>query len=386
MNESYKFDLTVIVPVYNGAAVIERAITSILNEQKVSIEVICIDDGSNDGTWEKLVLLSQKYSTIQLVKQDHQGPALARNFGISNANSRYVAFVDADDYTTADFEKLINVSKHENADVVQFGYQQETPDGKILTTHKLPKYTYYNGKECFTYLYQQQYGHGCWAAIYRKDFLLEQRIFFPLNNQYEDACFFRKALMLSEKTVLLSEVYYHYIRYSSSRSNEWSLINLLNCCNMYQEHIDCLDIESKNFYIEDSICFIKTLRSSVDARCESILMKYLSSVLDGSKSVIVYGTGSSGVLLMSLLKCLKLESYYFCDSNTVIFGEEKLNIPILPIDFLKDFNDAKIIIGSCFIYDIFSKLEENYLSERVVFPLNSGLMDIILSEGIKNEQ
>lgn len=100
-------DLSVVVPVYNGAALLERCINSIVNQTtRYSVEVCLVDDGSTDDT---LSIYKTKYMTCEetsesehlqfrFLQQENAGPAKARNNGMRMAEGRYIAFLDADDY------------------------------------------------------------------------------------------------------------------------------------------------------------------------------------------------------------------------------------------------------------------------------------------------
>ncbi len=90
--------ISLIVPVYNGEKTIEKCINSILNQTYRNIEVIIIDDGSTDNTYEICKNMQNKDNRIQLIKQNNKGPSLARNVGIEYAQGKYIQFVDADDW------------------------------------------------------------------------------------------------------------------------------------------------------------------------------------------------------------------------------------------------------------------------------------------------
>mgnify|MGYP005876888419 CR=1 FL=1 len=97
-------DLSIIIPVYNAAALIERTLGSILSQTtRFSFEVICVDDGSSDNSIELIRTNSSNLkisncSGIKIIQQQNAGPSVARNKGLEYAESRYVTFIDADDY------------------------------------------------------------------------------------------------------------------------------------------------------------------------------------------------------------------------------------------------------------------------------------------------
>lgn len=92
--------VSVIIPTYNSAPLISKAINSVLNQTYQDFEIIIIDDGSTDNTAE--VIETFKDSRIKYIKQENAGPAQARNNGIQSAKGEYIAFLDADDTWTPD--------------------------------------------------------------------------------------------------------------------------------------------------------------------------------------------------------------------------------------------------------------------------------------------
>ncbi len=86
--------VSAIIPVYNGAAFLRETLQSVFAQQYDPIEVIVVDDGSNDGSLE---ILSEYGNRLILIKQFHQGVAVARNTGLARAQGKYIALIDHDD-------------------------------------------------------------------------------------------------------------------------------------------------------------------------------------------------------------------------------------------------------------------------------------------------
>lgn len=86
--------VSVIVPVYNAASYLRQSLESVIAQAGISIELIVVDDGSNDGSQE----IARSYPAIRLIEQNRQGACKARNVGLSNATAEFVKFLDADDY------------------------------------------------------------------------------------------------------------------------------------------------------------------------------------------------------------------------------------------------------------------------------------------------
>lgn len=100
-------DLSIIIPVYNAAALIDRCLDSIFSQTtEYSYEVVCVDDGSKDNSIE--VIKARNESNVVLLQQNNAGPSAARNKGMEIAQGRYCAFLDADDYWNQGFiEKTV---------------------------------------------------------------------------------------------------------------------------------------------------------------------------------------------------------------------------------------------------------------------------------------
>lgn len=90
-----EINISVIIPCYNRKKTIERCIKSIMNQTVLPSEIIVVDDGSTDGSVEKIEQLDCSF--LRLIKQNHKGAQAARNLGILNAKGNYIAFLDSDD-------------------------------------------------------------------------------------------------------------------------------------------------------------------------------------------------------------------------------------------------------------------------------------------------
>ena len=90
--------ISIIIPSYNEEKNISRCLDSILNQTFSDFEVLCVDDGSNDNTFDIIKEYSKKDNRIIPMKNPEKGVSSARNFGIDNANGNYIGFVDSDDF------------------------------------------------------------------------------------------------------------------------------------------------------------------------------------------------------------------------------------------------------------------------------------------------
>ena len=89
--------VSIIIPTYNAELCIERSLGSALRQTYQHIEIICVDNGSADGTWNLLQKIKDEHPQIVLLKEEKQGACWARNKGLKESNGDWIQFLDADD-------------------------------------------------------------------------------------------------------------------------------------------------------------------------------------------------------------------------------------------------------------------------------------------------
>lgn len=127
--------LSFIIPVYNAGEYIEKCIESIINQTYKNFEVILVDDGSKDNSYELISRYASKFNKIVAITQENGGPSKARNRGIELATGDYLAFVDADDYLDDSFAKrMIEKTYTGKSDLVVCSYIEMNTLGTINVT------------------------------------------------------------------------------------------------------------------------------------------------------------------------------------------------------------------------------------------------------------
>ena len=120
-NQSIPILISVIIPVYNTAAYLYDAVTSIMNQSLKEIEIIIIDDGSTDNSLDIMSQLADKDSRISIYSQKNQGQSIARNLGLSKAKGKYIYFMDSDDYLLSEtLEFCYNNCSSDDLDFMTF--------------------------------------------------------------------------------------------------------------------------------------------------------------------------------------------------------------------------------------------------------------------------
>lgn len=114
-------DVSVVIPVHNTAEHLAECVRSVLDQTGVSLEVICVDDGSSDASGEVLDQLSANDERITVIHQANAGPSVARNRGIEVTRGRYVCFIDSDDWWREDaLASLVREAKAGEVDLLLF--------------------------------------------------------------------------------------------------------------------------------------------------------------------------------------------------------------------------------------------------------------------------
>ena len=125
--------ISVIVPVYNIMDCLPKCVQSICGQTYTNLEILLVDDGSNDGT-EKLVdELAQKDERIRVFHKPNGGSSSARNLGIREAKGKYLGFVDSDDYIDAQmYEKLMECIQEKGVRIAQTSRDEIDEQGNRL--------------------------------------------------------------------------------------------------------------------------------------------------------------------------------------------------------------------------------------------------------------
>lgn len=125
--------VSIVIPVYNTAEYLPECIESIRRQTLKEIEIICVDDGSTDGSSDILDEYALRDDRIRVIHKDNGGPASARKAGLRAANGQYIGFADSDDWIEEDmYELLYQKAENQRVDIVTCGFFLE---GNYTTMH-----------------------------------------------------------------------------------------------------------------------------------------------------------------------------------------------------------------------------------------------------------
>lgn len=217
-------DVSVIVPVYNSENYLKKCLDSLSNQTLKNIEIICIDDESEDNSLEILEEYAKNDSRIKIISKKHGGAGAARNVGLDNIKGKYVSFVDSDDWIEDDaLELLYQTAKNKSTDIIMF---------KMLNfdneTNEFYEDNYYNIKPLKKFFNNQIFNHkdiknkifktanSTANKFYKKEFLDGIEAKFPEGYIFEDNPFFFDVILNAERIILLDEYLYYRRRRGGS--------------------------------------------------------------------------------------------------------------------------------------------------------------------------
>ena len=208
-----KPSLTIIIPVYNVEAYLKKCLDSILVDNQFTGQVICVNDGSTDGSAVVLGEYAAKYPNVEVITQKNAGLSAARNTGFDKATGEYVFFVDSDDWMfPSAIDKIMN--QIEGEDVMYFNtqiYHEDT--GQLSGDVDLTEMRHVSGREYLETVYDKPrnmpYVCVC-GGIYKRSFLKENHLYNEQGIYHEDNYFTPQVLLVARDVSCINEYVYVY--------------------------------------------------------------------------------------------------------------------------------------------------------------------------------
>lgn len=136
---NFEYQASVIVPVYNVEQYLATCLDSLVNQtiDKSKLEILVINDGSPDNSWDICLEYSKKYDFVKIFSKENEGLSATRNFGIKHAKGKYMFFLDSDDYFTPETVEMVTDyfdTVYDEVDMVAYNEQRFKGD-QILSPH-----------------------------------------------------------------------------------------------------------------------------------------------------------------------------------------------------------------------------------------------------------
>ncbi|WP_158735766.1 glycosyltransferase family 2 protein [Alteribacillus sp. YIM 98480] len=219
--------ITIIIPIYNSEDYLAECLKSVIEQTYKNLEILLINDGSTDKSWEICKYYSDRDNRIIFIDKPNGGVSSSRNCGLKYATGDYVGFVDSDDYLEKDmYERLLCATKNYNADIAECGFYITDSAKKIQKKYKLENNIIYGNYECsYNYVTKKNTTNYNWNKLYRRS--LFNGIRFPHLDYSEDYVVNVKVHYKCNKKISISGCYYNYrLNGQSAVNREFSLSRL----------------------------------------------------------------------------------------------------------------------------------------------------------------
>lgn len=294
--------ISVIIPVYNREKYIGECLNSVLSQTLKEIEVICIDDGSADGTYDILMDYSREYNNVIVLRQENQGSGPARNKGIECARGKYICFMDSDDYYAQDcaLEHLYINAEENHALACRGNFLSIWENGEIKKA--LPWFTQ---KKMLSYKEDGDFSHYQ-CHIFSSKLIHENNIRFPAYRRFQDPPFFLKVMSCAQNFLVIDEPIYVYREWE--RGLKWTADIV---ADVLKGIYDCFKIAKEN-------------------NLTKIYDKYLRNILNGYLWII-YPHASQGKLWDLIDEVNRINMEWIGECSEIFQNKECLDAYVEPL-------------------------------------------------------
>ncbi len=229
--------VSVLMPSLNVAPYIRQSLDSVLHQTLKDIEIICIDAGSTDGTWEIIRELSKDDPRVTILKSERKSYGYQMNLGLRHAQGDYIGIVETDDFAAPEmFESLYRKAISQKAQVVKSGYYRYSEKDRMQSVPVDPYFAFpYN--KVFSGLKRPDIllpEPAIWTGLYERSFLERNGIGFleTPGASYQDTGFIMKVWICAERILLFRGEYLHY-RTDNAASSVKSKEKAFYICDEY---------------------------------------------------------------------------------------------------------------------------------------------------------
>lgn len=259
--------VSVIIPIYNTAEYLRKCLDSVCGQTYQELEIICVDDGSTDGSGKIADEYAGNDMRIKVIHKKNGGESSARNVGLRNSTGKYIAFVDCDDWLEPEmYEKMVYAMEKESVDMVLCSYFRSTEEGCCPMENEKPvSESVFDRKRLFQYVYQRDSYRGVgawiWSKLYRRELLYSNGSMISFDETRRlggDTLFFIQAALNVERALYLPRAFYHYYQRGNSTMHSMDDLDLaFEIVQNYQDMIDLLEGRQEEL---DSVIWLKRFK------------------------------------------------------------------------------------------------------------------------------
>lgn len=265
MNKQIRF--SIIMAAYNIADYIDRAINSVIMQDFNNYELIIVNDGSTDDTYQKMKQAKSKNKEhIVLINNLHnQGLGKSRNIAVKKAKGQYILYLDSDDtiYDSQTLSKIDKLISDKKFDLVYLGVQYIGGSNKAY----IP--TEENSSKEARLACDMHFAVS--SKCFSRDFLVNNNITFPEGLYYEDMVYSIKSTLLANNTTFGAFPFYNYFR--NRKGSIMATPSIKRCTDMYRIMAEIMSLYefTPDNYKPYLLSFIKNETNSLNSRTDNIL-------------------------------------------------------------------------------------------------------------------
>lgn len=208
-------NLSIIIPVYNVEKYLAKCLDSILVGNCFTGQVVCVNDGSTDGSAAILEDYGKKYPNVEIITQPNAGLSAARNAGIMAAKGEYICFLDSDDYWEPNvLPGLMEQIERDKLDVLRFKYQNVNEKYEVFNPNKSNPYRNDNYSEAVTdgvSFLNSRFGTACYAVMFIVKRELLDGCIFTEGIYFEDVDWTPRMLSRAKRVASADTIVYNYL-------------------------------------------------------------------------------------------------------------------------------------------------------------------------------
>lgn len=248
--------VSVIVPCYNVEKYLRVCLDSLINQTLRDIEIICINDGSTDSTFQILQEYAASDTRIKIIDKGNAGPSAARNIGLTLAQGEFVTYVDSDDWIDLNFyEELYNAAKKYDAEIAVGSIYRPDDKDYFLKIRSYKTATKTKDKYKLACVPRRNYVVN---KIYNRESLLNSGLLFNEGVYFEDIYWTPKVLHFLGKMVLVPDVAYYYrsnpnsiVMQKGDKYRKDRLSALLDCQEFIKRYDILCSLNGFNYWYKD---------------------------------------------------------------------------------------------------------------------------------------
>ena len=329
-----KFPLiSIIVPVYNIEAYIEKCLISIIEQTYGNLEILVIDDGTTDSSGKICDRIAASDNRVKVFHKKNEGLVATRKFGLHIAKGAYIGFVDGDDYIDEHmYERLLKQLLEDGADFIHSKYVEECGEQiSEKSAVSIRNITFDNQIEKIKFLEQyvlndikkEMVSPSIWSKLFKAEFIKECYEMVPDQQQYgEDWICLIRSILQAKKISFLNEAHYHYVVRNGSLSHGIGFKYLFNEIHLLHYLLDCIsEYESTEALDKMMYCYVQhslmnIVEKVIPERSHIQRFYWGDMQLLKGKRIILYGAGRVGSdYYAQICKYRDCEIVMWVDSN-----------------------------------------------------------------------